>query len=337
MREDAFIHDISFEYLNSFEQYPSEDTMAGKRAVVVGGGTGAPASIKALLGLGAQVAAVVAMADDGKSTGALRREADVTPPGDIRKCLAAMADPVNPLLEPFTTRFEFAERHALGNLMLSALEESCGSFEEAIDQCADMLGARGDVIPSTLQKVVLYGRTKEEENIAGQSAISRTLGLEQVWLQSEDGLKIEANERAVEALKEADIIVLGPGSLFTSILPNLLIEGISDAIRESSARIWAVCSLADLQGETRGMSVWDQYSIMNGFLSEDGSISPIEYLFVHDPSFVAPDIPRVQMSDDDRASIEAKGTHVYVANFANEKRQSWHDVLALRKAFAEVL
>ena len=337
MREDAFIHDISFEYLNSFEQYPSEDMMAGKRAVVVGGGTGAPASIKALLGLGAQVAAVVAMADDGKSTGALRREADVTPPGDIRKCLAAMADPVNPLLEPFTTRFEFAERHALGNLMLSALEESCGSFEEAIDQCADMLGARGDVIPSTLQKVVLYGRTKEEENIAGQSAISRTLGLEQVWLQSEDGLKIEANERAVEALKEADIIVLGPGSLFTSILPNLLIEGISDAIRESSARIWAVCSLADLQGETRGMSVWDQYSIMNGFLSEDGSISPIEYLFVHDPSFAAPDIPRVQMSDDDRASIEAKGTHVYVANFANEKRQSWHDVLALRKAFAEVL
>ena len=121
------------------------------RAVVIGGGTGAPVSIRTLLSMGLETSAVVAMADDGGSTGILREEADVTPPGDVRKCIAAMAaDPGDPLTKAFKYRFPFARNHALGNLMLSALEDAAGSFPEAIAICERLLRARGRVYPSTL-------------------------------------------------------------------------------------------------------------------------------------------------------------------------------------------
>ena len=116
------------------------------RVVVIGGGTGAPVSIRTLLSMGLDTSAVVAMADDGGSTGILREEADVTPPGDVRKCIAAMAaDPNDPLTKAFKYRFSFARNHTLGNLMLSALEDAAGSFPEAISICERLLDARGHV------------------------------------------------------------------------------------------------------------------------------------------------------------------------------------------------
>ncbi|MEG0324255.1 MAG: 2-phospho-L-lactate transferase CofD family protein, partial [Raoultibacter sp.] len=116
------------------------------KAVVIGGGTGAPVSIRTLLSMGFETSAVVAMADDGGSTGILREEANVTPPGDVRKCLAAFAqNPDDPLTRAFKYRFEFARNHTLGNLMLSALEDATGSFPEAIAICEKLLDARGHV------------------------------------------------------------------------------------------------------------------------------------------------------------------------------------------------
>ncbi len=136
------------------------DTAAPVKAVVIGGGTGAPVSIRTLLSLEADVSAVVAMADDGGSTGILREEAGVLPPGDIRKCLAAMAaDASDPLTRAFKYRFSFARNHTLGNLMLSALEDATGSFPEAIAICERLLSARGHVYPSTLDKVRLVAET----------------------------------------------------------------------------------------------------------------------------------------------------------------------------------
>ena len=224
------------------------------RAVVICGGTGAPVSIRTLLSMGLDTAAVVAMADDGGSTGVLREEANVTPPGDVRKCLAAMAaDPAYPLTRAFKYRFPFAGNHTLGNLMLSALEDAAGSFPEAIAICERLLGAQGRVYPSTLDRVTLVARTRDGRELEGQAVAchSRT-ALERVTLRADR--PIEAYPPALEAIRKADLIVLGPGSLFTSIIPNLLVPGVVDAIRTSQASTLFVCSLADMQGETWGLT-----------------------------------------------------------------------------------
>ena len=224
------------------------------RAVVIGGGTGAPMSIRTLLALGVNTSAVVAMADDGGSTGILREEAHVTPPGDVRKCLAAFAaNPEDPLTKAFKYRFDFARNHTLGNLMLSALENATGSFPEAIKICGQLLGARGHVYPSTLNNVTLCAETRDGRILRGQSVAGKSsTALERVWLESPE-LCLPYME-ALRAIRQADVVVLGPGSLFTSIIPNLLVPGIVDAIRQSNARTVFVCSLADQQGETWGLS-----------------------------------------------------------------------------------
>lgn len=226
------------------------DTAAPVKAVVIGGGTGAPVSIRTLLSLEAEVSAVVAMADDGGSTGILREEAGVLPPGDIRKCLAAMAaDDSDPLTRAFKYRFSFARNHTLGNLMLSALEDATGSFPEAIAICGRLLGARGRVYPSTLEKVVLCAEACDGVFLGGQArACKSKTALHRAWLESDQ--PIRAYEPALDAIRQADLIVLGPGSLFTSIIPNLLVPGVIDAIRESRGATMFVCSLADMQGET---------------------------------------------------------------------------------------
>ena len=142
---------------------PLDEDARALKAVVVGGGTGAPVSIRTLLSLGVQTSAVVAMADDGGSTGVLREEADVTPPCDIRKCLVAFAkDPADPLVRALKYRFAVARDHALGNLLLAALEDATGSFPEAIAICEKLVDAQGHVYPSTLDHVVLSALSTEK-------------------------------------------------------------------------------------------------------------------------------------------------------------------------------
>ncbi|MGI6221064.1 MAG: gluconeogenesis factor YvcK family protein [Coriobacteriales bacterium] len=221
------------------------------KAVVIGGGTGAPVSIKTLLAMGAQTSAVVAMTDDGGSTGLLREHADTIPPGDIRKCITAMAgDPVDPLVRAFKYRFDYAYNHTLGNLLITALAD-VASFTEAIDICERILNCVGHVYPSTLDPVILEGKTRDGRLLRGQSTIAHSeTALDRVWLNPSHA---SAYEPALEAIRAADLIVLGPGSLFTSIIPNLLVPGITDAIRESGAATVFLCSVADMQGETWGL------------------------------------------------------------------------------------
>lgn len=233
------------------------------RAVVIGGGTGAPVSIRALLSLGVQTSAVVAMADDGGSTGILRERAGAIPPGDIRKCLVAMAaDRDDPLTKAFQYRFDYADNHALGNLVLTALADTAGSFPEAIAICEGLLKVQGHVYPSTLDQVVLSGIARDGMRIDGQVAIGHsTTALERVMLQPTDPV---AYAPAVDAIMEADLVVLGPGSLFTSIIPNLLVPEIASAIATTRARTVFVCSLADVQGETWGLNVADYVEALFG-------------------------------------------------------------------------
>ncbi len=331
------------------------DTAAPVNAVVIGGGTGAPVSIRTLLSLEAKTSAVVAMADDGGSTGILREEAGVLPPGDIRKCLVAMAaDENDPLTRAFRYRFSFARNHTLGNLMLSALEESTGSFPEAIEICSRLLNARGNVYPSTLDAVRLCAATWNGSVLDGQARASHSDStLFRVWLESSS--PVRAYEPALDAIREADLIVLGPGSLFTSIMPNLLVPGVIDAIRESSASTLFVCSLADQQGETRGMTALEHFEA----LCRHGMEGLIDYMLVHSETSLHPGegacesvdldgrmdkigirgerILPVRISCEDADAIQARGCVVMVRDLVDPERPTWHDPTALRNAFRTVL
>ncbi|WP_160212364.1 gluconeogenesis factor YvcK family protein [Adlercreutzia aquisgranensis] len=363
---EAFTHDPSLtaEFQPLLHADPVLDAGESVRAVVIGGGTGAPVSIRTLLSMGAQTSAVVAMADDGGSTGILREEADVTPPGDIRKCIAAMAaDPDDPLTRAFKYRFAFARNHTLGNLMISALEDACGSFPQAIQICERLLQARGHVYPSTLERVYLEAVTRDGRVIEGQAVAchSRT-ALERVSLRA-DG-PIRPYEPALQAIREADLVVLGPGSLFTSIIPNLLVPGVTEAIRESKAATLFVCSLADMQGETWGLTAKEHIEA----LLAHGMEGALDYVLVHSPEPLRPEdmasgLFNAVTGDDDRSSIgqmgdlelsgrvrpvrityqdirlvqEAGGPLVIVRNLVDPMHPTWHSPTALRNAFAGVI
>jgi len=339
LRAPAFSHDPSATaaFAALPEANPAERVKGRVRAVVIGGGTGAPVSIRTLLSMGAETSAVVVMADDGGSTGILRDQAGATAPGDIRKCLTAMAsDADDPLTKAFKVRFGFAENHTLGNLMLTALEVTGGGFPEAIDICEKLLNARGHVYPSTLDRVTLVAKTRDGRTLEGQAIAnhSRT-ALKKVALRSQG--RIDAYKPAIDAIKHADLIVLGPGSLFTSIISCLIVPGVIDAIRASRARVVFVCSLADMQGETRGMTVLDHYAA----LIDHGMAGLVDYMLLHDASFDALDddisARRVTCECGDIATIEKAGTKVLLRNLADGERISWHDPSKLRHAFSEVL
>ncbi|MGI6216004.1 MAG: gluconeogenesis factor YvcK family protein [Coriobacteriales bacterium] len=227
------------------------DKFKGYKAVVIGGGTGAPVSIKTLLAMGVETSAVVAMTDDGGSTGLIREVTDAIPPGDIRKCLTAMAaDGSDPMVEAFKYRFNYAYNHTLGNLMITALAD-VSSFTQAISICENILGCIGHVYPSTLDHITLEGITRDGRLLHGQSTIAHSdTALDHVWVSPENPAPYRP---ALKAIREADMIVLGPGSLFTSIIPNLLIPGVVDAIKQSGAKTVFLCSVADMQGETWGL------------------------------------------------------------------------------------
>ena len=313
----------------------SEGEYSGMNAVVIGGGSGSPVSIKSLLSLGFNTTAVVAMADDGGSTGLLREKADVTPPGDIRKCLVAMAaDQADPMTKAFKTRFQFSDNHALGNLMLVALEETAGSFPEAIDICARLLDARGAVHPSTLTHVRLNATTRDGQTLEGQAlACHSKTALDRIWLSADE--PIEAYEPALKAIRNADLIVLGPGSLYTSIAVNLLVPGILDAIKCSGAPTVFVCSVADVQGETWGLTLKEHLKA----LIDHGLSDSVDYVLVH---ALADDKPHMGMrtvafDQSDLDFAHDSGTVVLIRDLADAQAPTHHSLTALEAVLEEVL
>lgn len=333
--------------------------MSSVKAVVIGGGTGAPVSIRALLARGVQTSAVVAMADDGGSTGLLREHTGMVPPGDIRKCLVAMAaDPASIWVKAFQQRFAYVNDHTLGNLILTALSDAAGSFSEAIALCGQLLEVRGMVYPSTLANIKLTGCTRDGRHLSGQATICASdTALSSVSLAPAHP---QAYEPALDALREADLIVLGPGSLFTSIIPNLLVPGVLEAIAESSAISIFLCSLADMQGETWGLNTAELVEA----LLDHGMRGLLDLVLVHQPSGVktlgsvtatfaavtadmaasaardaqaASSVRRVAFDPELAARIEAQGPVLLVRDLIDPLRPTWHDVSVLSEVFEGVL
>lgn len=227
--------------------------------VVLGGGTGLATLLSGLKHFTTNLTAVVTVADDGGSSGRLRREMGILPPGDIRNCLVALAEDESLMGRLFQYRFEAGEGslsgHSFGNLFLAALTKVTDDFEEAVRLSSKILKTRGTVLPASLDPVWLKAELDDGSIVEGQSAIaSSDRCCRQIWLEPEDTRPTSA---VLEAIATADIIVAGPGSLFTSIIPNLLIRKIAQAVSEADCPVVFICNVMTQPGETRGFSAAD--------------------------------------------------------------------------------
>lgn len=227
----------------------------GPKVVALGGGTGMSNLLAGLKSYTADITAIISVADDGGSSGKLRKEFDILPPGDIRKCLIALSDDA-PLMEQLL-RYRFPEEelggHSFGNLFLTVLTRLTGDFGEAVREANRMLSVRGRVLPATLESIVLVATHRDGSETKGQRKVSEsTTPIDRVRLEPTPPRAAQDILRAVAA---ADLIVIGPGSLYTSVIPNLLIPGIAEAIAASPAVCVYVANVAATEGETRGMTL----------------------------------------------------------------------------------
>jgi uncharacterized cofD-like protein len=235
----------------------------GKKIVVIGGGNGLAALLRGLKKYTSNITAIVTVADDGGSSGEIRKKVGILPPGDIRNCLTALSNDEELTTQLFQYRFGEdlgINGHSLGNLLITALADITGSFEDAVAESGRVLAVQGKVLPSTLHDVKLVAQVHlPEENkeikVKGESEIPRKRGqVKRVWLEPNNPL---AYPPTIQSILSADIIIVGPGSLFTSIVPNLLVPDISEAIRVSRALKFFVCNVATQPGETDGFSCGD--------------------------------------------------------------------------------
>ncbi|MDI6857656.1 MAG: YvcK family protein [Dehalococcoidia bacterium] len=242
----------------------------GPKIVAIGGGTGLSTLLRGLKEYTGNLTAIVTVADDGGSSGRLRRELGILPPGDVRNCIAALADAEPLMTRLFQYRFRDGsglEGHSFGNLFIVAMSGVIGNFEEAVRETSRVLAVRGQILPSTLANVTLCAHTEDEEEIHGESNITDSPSrIREVFLQPGNA---EANPEAVRAVLNADLVVVGPGSLFTSVLPNLLVEGVRRAIQVSPALKVYVCNVATQHGETDGFTVGDHYRILERHIGGD--------------------------------------------------------------------
>jgi uncharacterized cofD-like protein len=248
----------------------------GPRVVVVGGGHGLATLLRGLKEYTNNLTAIVTVADDGGSSGRLREMLGILPPGDIRNCLAALSNDEAMLSQLFQYRFPNGssglDGHSFGNLFISALSELTGSFEEAIAESGRVLSVSGRVLPSTLNDVrlvadVVLPHLVSEVRVKGESNIPESTGkVHRVWLEP---IAPPAFPQAVQAILAADLIVVGPGSLFTSLLPNLLVPDIEAAIRSSRALKIFVCNVATQPGETDHYTCADHLRTLHDHLGDD--------------------------------------------------------------------
>jgi uncharacterized cofD-like protein len=233
----------------------------GPRVVAIGGGTGLSSLLRGLKTYTSNLSAIVTVADDGGSSGRLRDEYRILPPGDFRQCLIALADAEPLMKQLFDHRFKEGSLngHAFGNLFIMAMADVTGNFEQALRESGRVLAVKGTIVPSTLQDVTLVASINGR-SVEGESKIPKQNSrISHVFLKP-DG--VQANPEATQAILNAELIIVGPGSLYTSILPNLIVEGMVEAIKASPALKLYICNLAAQPGETDGYGVDDYLRVI---------------------------------------------------------------------------
>jgi uncharacterized cofD-like protein len=251
-----------------------------KSVVVIGGGTGNFVVLNALKRFDLNLSAVVSMADSGGSTGVLRDELGVLPPGDVRQCLVALSNSSTLMRSLMNYRFENGglQGHSFGNLLLSALEKVTGSFEKAVEEVGKILYIKGNVIPVTMNQVHLKMVLKNRKILEGEKEIYLSQDIEKygycsIFLEPFP----EVNPFVTETIKNADVIILGPGGVFTSIIPNLLVENVADAICSSKGKKIFITNLMNRKGQTTNYKVSDHLNEVVRFLKKD----PFDYILVN--------------------------------------------------------
>ncbi len=321
----------------------------GPNIVAIGGGTGLSTLLMGLKRYSNRITAIVTVADDGGSSGILRRELGVQPPGDIRNCLAALATEESLITRLFQYRFSSGTGlvgHSFGNLFLSALTSITGNLEAAITASSRVLDVRGQVVPATNVDVRLWAELQNGDRIEGESAISEAkYPIVRIGCFPE---KPPALPSAIEALENAELIVLGPGSLYTSLLPNLLIPQIVEAIQRSKATKLYICNLMTQPGETDGLDVSGHVRAIEGQLAIFGITKRIFDIIIAQNDFPPSRLLDYYLSRGaepvkcDVSSLNAKGYKVFKGLLQSfKKTTSWsvlrHDPerlsLAVMRAF----
>lgn len=234
------------------------------RVVVVGGGTGMPVLLRGLKNLPIDLIAIVTVADDGGSTGRLRDEMAIPAPGDIRNVIAALSDAEPMLVELFQHRFEVGNGlsgHSLGNLLLAAMTSVTGDFYDGIKEISRVLNVKGTIYPISTENLSLHAKMKDGSIVSGESNIPLSnKGIDHVFISPEP---VKPFSHAVQAIVEADLVVIGPGSLYTSIMPNLIVPSVQEALEQTKAKIVYVCNLMTQAGETTGYTASDHVEAIN--------------------------------------------------------------------------
>ncbi len=306
----------------------------GPKIVTIGGGTGLSTMLRGLKDYSENITAIVTVADDGGSSGRLRRDLGVLPPGDFRNCIVALADAEPLMAKLFQYRFgpgTDLEGHSFGNLFIVAMSGITGNFEEAIREASRVLAVRGQILPSTLENVTLCAELEGGTRVMGESKISAaTVPIKRVYLQPE---RPAAFPEAVRAILDADIVVVGPGSLYTSILPNLLVDGIAKALVSTEALRMYVCNVATQPGETDHFGASDH---VRALLKHVRGM-PIDVVLANDnqSGAIKPEW-HVQHVAADVEAIERMGVEVALFDVVNPHNALRHSPERLTTAIAQL-
>lgn len=240
------------------------------KVVVLGGGTGMPVLLQGLKNYPLHLSTIVTVADDGGSTGMIRKKINVPAPGDIRNVIAALSNADEELNTLFQHRFKSANElsgHSLGNLVLVAMNSLTGDFYSAVEKVSQLFKVKGDIFPVVKESVILHAKMTDGTVVTGESNIPHEHKvIERIFLTPE---YVEPNPKAVAAIKEADLVVISPGSLYTSILPNLILGGVVDALNQSKAKVVYVCNVMTQNGETDGYTAKDHIEAIYRHIGEN--------------------------------------------------------------------
>ena len=306
---------------------------SGPRITVIGGGSGLPNLLRGLKHYTSNISAVVTVADDGGSSGRLRSELGILPPGDIRNCLVALADSEDVMQQLMDYRFESdgqLDGHSFGNILIAALAGIRGDFTRGVEVAAELLAIRGRVIPSTPDYVTLVGSTVSGKTLMGETQVGNSAApLHSLTLIPANPV---AHPDAVQAIEDADMVIVGPGSLFTSIVPNLLISGIADAVANSPAFKVYVCNVAEEPAQTEGYSVQDHLKVVQNY----GGASAVDAVIANNnipegPTPAGLDFIRIGKPwNEEILLVDAD-----VIDETDESRTARHDPVKLSNAIAE--
>jgi uncharacterized cofD-like protein len=298
------------------------------KVVVIGGGTGLSVLLRGLKKFTSNITAIVTMADDGGGSGVLREDLGMLPPGDIRNCILALAD-TEPIMEQLI-QYRFQEGilkgQSFGNLLIAAMNGISNNFEEAIQKINDVLAVTGKVLPVTLEDVVLYAKLKNGVIVKGESQIPKKVKelkseIEEVFLCPEDAKSID---EAIDAIYQADVVILGPGSLYTSVIPNLLVYDITKTLKKSKALKIYVSNIMMQPGETDGYGVWRHVQAIIKHMS--GNV--IDYVFVNNADIPEDTLKKyakdgakpIHLNSKDRRLLQRQGICVIEAPLVDIKK-----------------